>query len=511
MNLYQSFATVAQRNQERTAIIDGEQRISYGELLRRVEGMGAVAAASTQKRAVGVYLPTSGAFVAAIYGLWRAGFTAVPLNLLAPPSDLAYVARDAELDTIITSEKLAANLGETGARLVQMEDLMRAAAAGQPPPLQALEGRPTPSGDELALLLYTSGTMGHPKGVRLSHANVRSNIEACLSLFEVTPDDVILGILPLFHTFALTATMGISMHSGATFVTQMRFNPEAALDAVGEHGVSILIAVPSMHRVLAAMQRGKQVDTSKLRFGVAGGEPLPPKILRDFEEVFNAPLLQGYGLTESSPVVSINPPDANRPGSVGRPLPGVTVRIVNEDASAVPAGEVGEIIVQGPNVMQGYNNLPDETALMVRDGWLWTGDMGMLSEDGYLTITGRRKEMIIVGGMNVFPAEVEALLSEHPAVEHCAVLGVGDERHGEQVKAIVVPRDRSTFGEGGMSDASGTARRESAAGSAVFETLEAELREWLRERLAQYKVPRQWEFRDEVPLGPTGKVLKKAL
>jgi long-chain acyl-CoA synthetase len=494
MNLYQSFAGVALRNAERTAVIDGETRITYGELLRKVEGMGAVLSAFTQQPAVGIYLPTSAGFVIAAYGAFRAGFAIVPLNLLLPPGNLGYVCEHAELDVIVTSEKLVDRLGEVKCKLILLEDLARAAAAGQAPPLQALEGRPTAGDEDLAILLYTSGTTGNPKGVRLTHRNIVSNIEGCLQMFEITPDDVILGILPLFHTFALTGTMGIPLHSGGTFVTHMRFQPDATLDAIQEHKVTILIAVPSMHRVLAHMQRHQPRDVSSLRFGIAGGEPLPPRIEREFEETFRVPLLQGYGLTETSPVISANPPEANKPGTAGRPLQGIDVRIMGDDGSEVPVGEVGEITVRGPGVMQGYHKRDDETAAMIRDGWLYTGDMGCVDADGYITITGRRKEMIIVGGLNVFPPEVEAVLSEHPGISHCAVIGLSSEAHGEQVKAIIVPRDETLIGN--------------AEGLAA---LEKDIREYLKDKLAQFKMPRHYEFRAEVPLGPTGKVLKKAL
>jgi long-chain acyl-CoA synthetase len=501
MNLYESFAAVAQRMPERTAVIDGETRLSYGELQKRVEGMAAFLAASSKAEAIGIYLPTSAGFIISFYGAMRAGFAAVPINLLLPPESLRYVCEHAELDLILTSEKLKDRLEGVTTRMVYLEDLAkqsqkkgliknikRAIANGM------LARRPKRGADDLAILLYTSGTTGEPKGVRLTHRNTLSNIEASVQAFEVTPDDVMLGILPLFHTFALTATMGIPLHVGATFVTQVRFIPSDALDAIEQHKVTLLVAVPTMHRVMSAMQKKSPRKVDSLRFGVAGGEPLPPRIEREFQEAFGVELVQGYGLTETSPVLTVNPPTANRSGSAGKAIPGVELRIVGEDGQTLPPGEIGEIIARGPNVMQGYHKRPDETAKMIRDGWLYTGDMGYLEPDGYLIITGRRKEMIIVGGMNVFPAEIEAFLSEHPGVSHCAVVGQASDTHGEIVKAVIVPKDETVL-----------------ENKDELHKLETELREFLKDKLAAYKLPKHWEFRAEVPLGPTGKVLKKLL
>ena len=501
MNLYQSFAAVAARVPDNTAVVDGETRLTYAELQQRVERMGAFLAATSKAEAIGIYLPTGAGFVIAFYGAMRAGFGAVPLNLLLPADSLEYVIKHAELDLILTSEKLKDRLEGIECKQVYLEDLARmaqeksiSAAARRKVAAGLLALRPTRGADDLAVLLYTSGTTGEPKGVRLTHRNMLSNIESSVEAFAFGPEDVMLGILPLFHTFALTATMGIPLHTGATFVTQLRFVPSDALEAMEKHRVTLLLAVPTMHRVLAAMQMKHRRDISSLRFGVAGGEPLPPRIEREFEEAFGVPLIQGYGMTETSPVLTVNPPQANRSGTAGKPIPGVELRIVNEEGAGLPAGEIGEITARGPNIMQGYHKRPDETAKIIHDGWLHTGDMGFLDSDGYLTITGRRKEMIIVGGMNVFPAEIEAYLSEHPSVALCAVIGQTSDSHGETVKAVVVPKDEKVLDD-----------------KEELGKLEAELREFLREKLAPYKLPRHWDFRAEVPVGPTGKVLKKNL
>jgi long-chain acyl-CoA synthetase len=485
MNLYESFASVAQKNAGRTAVIDGDKTYKYADLLRAVEGMAAVAAASTKQEAVGVFLPTSAAFVISYYGLLRAGFGVMPINLLAPPRDIAFSLKDSGVDTIITSEKLLPNLKDLGTKFIVVEELAKAAAAGKTPPMAALKGRPVAKDESLATLLYTSGTTGTPKGVRLTHKNILTNIEDCLKIVDMHPEDVTIGILPLFHTFAVTVTMGVPMHSGGTFVTHMKFNPDAALKDIEQHKVSLLVAIPSMFRVLNMTKTLKPYNTSSIKFAIAGGEPLPPKIGREFGEIFKQDLLEGYGLTEAAPVVCVNPPGKNRPGTAGKALQRVKVRMVDDACKDVPVGQVGEILVQGPNVMQGYHNRPDETANVIRNGWLHTGDMGRIDKDGYIAVTGRKKEMLKVGGECVFPCEVEAVLEEHPMVLQAAVISMKDEKRGEAVKAIVVPKDASANADA--------------------------IKEYCKQHLAPYKVPKVIEFRSDVPRNATGKILKRAL
>ena len=361
MNLYESFASVARENTARTAIIDGEKKYTYGELLRKVEGLAAVAAATSRQEAVGIFLPTSAAFVMSYYGLLRAGFGVMPLNLLVPPKDLLFALKDSGADTIITSEKLLGNLKDLPAKFIILEDLAKAGLFRKLRWFAAskLNRRPVPRDESLATLLYTSGTTGTPKGVRLTHKNVLSNIEDCLKVVTLGPDDVTLCILPLFHTFAVTVTMGVPLHSGGSIVTHMRFNPDAALKDIEQHKISLLAAIPSMFRVLNMTKSLKPYNTSSLKYAIAGGEPLPPKIGREFGEIFKQDLLEGYGLTETSPVVCVNPPGKNRPGTAGKALDRVKVRMIDDAGKDVPVDQIGEILVQGPNVMQGYHNRPD--------------------------------------------------------------------------------------------------------------------------------------------------------
>ena len=526
MNMYNSFATIAKAHPNSIAVVEGDSTYSYADMLKAVEGLAAVLASSTQKEAVGVFLPTCYAFIVAHYACMRAGYGMLPFNLLAPAKDVLFAASDSGIDTVVTCEALLPKLKDSPLKLIVVEELAKQAASGAVPPMEQLGARQAASGDDLALLLYTSGTTGDPKGVRLTHGNLMTNINDMLAVVDVNEQDCIIGILPLFHIFALTGTMGLAMHSGARFIAHAGFNPDATLRSIEQHKVSILLAVPSMFRVLVALQRAKGYDVSSLRIAVAGGEPLPPQLEQDFKEVFGIDLLQGYGMTETSPIISVNRPGRNRSGTAGEILPQVEARVVDEAGKDLPHGEVGELWVKGPSVMQGYHNQPEETAKVMTDGWLATGDMVQLAADGYLTITGRKKEMIIVGGMNVFPAEVEGVVDKHPGVMMVAVLGEQDEKRGESVKAVVVPKDPRLLGTpealefatkmaqaASIPGAAGAAggQAEQAMPWADLAALEQDLKQYCNEHLAQYKRPRSYEFRGSLPLGPTGKVTKKLL
>ena len=348
--------------------------------------------------------------------------------------------------------------------------------------------RPRIVGDgELVTLLYTSSTTGRPKGVRLTHRNVVYDIENAVKVSCYTRDEIALQVLPLFHTFALTVTMGAPLATGGTAVALKRFSPEQVLDTVEKHRISFLVAIPSMFRVINRAQKARPRDVSSVACAISGGEPLPAQVREDFRELFGTELLEGYGLTETSPVVSLNPPGKSRPGSVGLPIPGVEVRTVGTDGKVLGTDGTGELEVRGPIVMDGYHRRPEETAaVLTPEGWFRTGDMARIDADGYIWITGRLKEMIKVGGEQVYPAEVEDCLSRHPDVAEVGVIGVPDERRGESPKAFVV------LNEGALATAE-------------------DLLRFARERLPVYKLPREVAFREELPKSPTGKVMRRLL
>ena len=338
-----------------------------------------------------------------------------------------------------------------------------------------------------AVLIYTSGTTGRPKGAVLSHSNLLANACSCRDIMGVSGQDKLLAVLPLFHSFGATVCMILPLIAGAGIVLQTNFAPLQVLEAIATHNVTILPGVPSMFAVLTACHTDQEYDLSSLRLSVSGGAPLATEVLTGFRQRYGVPLVEGYGPTEASPVVTVNPPKGvQKPGSVGVPIPGVEVRIIDEASNDLPSGEVGEIAVAGDNVMQGYWNNPQATAAAIRDGWLYTGDLGKIDSDGYLYIVDRKTDMIIVGGTNVYPRELEQVITQMPQVSEVAVLGMPDALRGERIKAVVV-------------------LSEEVALSAE------QLRTHCRQHLAAFKVPHIVEFRDSLPKSHLGKILKREL
>jgi long-chain acyl-CoA synthetase len=343
-------------------------------------------------------------------------------------------------------------------------------------------------GDDTAVILYTSGTTGRPKGAELTHANLMSNVDVTATdLVQVGPDDVIFGALPLFHSFGQTCGLNTAVRVGACLTLVSRFTPEKALEVIARDRVTVFEGVPTMYVALLACPERTREDVSTLRVCVSGGAALPVEVLRGFEEAFGCVILEGYGLSETSPVASFNHPDRPRkPGSIGTPIRGVRMRVLDADGAAVAPGEVGEIAIQGDNVMKGYWGQPQATAEAIPDGWFRTGDLGRVDEDGFYAIVDRKKELIIRGGYNVYPREIEEVFYQHPDVVEAAVVGLADAALGEEVGAAVVVRPGS---------------------SATAE----ELREYVKAQVAAYKYPRQVWLVDALPKGPTGKILKREI
>jgi long-chain acyl-CoA synthetase len=478
MPITREFLKTAARVPERTAVVDGDRRVTYGQLAVMARRAAARILEETQRNHVGIYLPASAGFKVALFGVLAAGRAAVPLNLFLAGEELGYIITHAELDVVITCRELVERLPAGAARPLMIEELISSERAAEPTSREH---------DDLAVLLYTSGSTGRPKGVRLSHRNLLANARDSARAGGFTEEDRVLGALPPFHTFALTTTVLAPLLVGASVSTMPRFHPEAALDLASAGEISVVLGVPSMYRLMARAQKARPRALKGLRIVVSGGERLPEKVRAEFESTFNAEIHEGYGLTECSPVVALNRPGQNRPGTVGQPLEHLEVRIAGPDGEALPAGEDGEVWVRGDSVMCGYHRDEEGTAAALhREGWLRTGDLGRLDDDGYLAITGRIKELIIVGGENVHPSEVEAALASCPDLAECAVLGAPDQQRGEQVAVFAVRRPES-------------------------ELTAAALKAHCRERLAGYKVPRKVVFVDELPKLPTGKVDKRAL
>ena len=345
---------------------------------------------------------------------------------------------------------------------------------------------------DTAVILYTSGTTGQPKGAELTHSNMVHNALLANRLFGLHPHDVHLIVLPLFHSFGQTVQMNAGLATGATLVLLPRFDAAQALELMQAEQVTFFAGVPTMYHALLNCDDTGRFDIKKIaagmRVAVSGGAALPVELMRRFEERFEVPILEGYGLSETSPVATFNRVDRpRRPGSIGLPVWGVEVRIVADDGSEAKAGDPGEIAIRGHNVMKGYFGRPEATAAAIDDqGWFRTGDIGVRDEDGYLYVVDRKKDMIIRGGFNVYPRELEEVLLTHPEVSLAAVVGVPHPSHGEEVKAFVVR----------------------TPGAALTE---ADLIAWCRQNMAAYKYPRLVEFRDSLPMTATGKILKREL
>ena len=438
---------------------------------------------------VGVMLPNVPYFPIAYYGILRAGGTVVPMNVLLKGREVKFYLEDPGAKLVFAwhdfAEAAEKGAEEAGAEVIPVKPGEFEKLLGDAEPEREVADR---DGDDTAVILYTSGTTGQPKGAELTHDNMHSNAKASHGLFSTDEDDVVLGALPLFHSFGQTCCMNACALSGATLTFIPRFDPDKALEIIERDKVTLFAGVPTMYGALLNHPDRKNYDVSNLRVCASGGASLPVEVLRGFEECFGCKVLEGYGLSETSPVASFNHPDRERKvGSIGTPVAGVEMRLVDDDGGEVQQGEVGEIAIRGPNVMKGYWRKDDATAeVMDDDGWFSTGDMAKVDEDGYFFIVDRKKDMIIRGGYNVYPREVEEAVYEHPAVAEAAVIGIPHPSLGEEVGLAVVLK---------------------AGASATPE----DVRAFVKERVAAYKYPRHVWILDALPKGATGKILRREI
>jgi long-chain acyl-CoA synthetase len=498
-NLALNLVDSARAHPERPALIMGSQTISYHELDRAAAGVARWLREQglAPGDPVGVMLPNVPEFAIAYYGVLRAGGVVVPMNVLLKQREVAFYLGDSDAKRVFAWHEFApearAGADEAGAECVVVEPgaLMAPAAAtggegGEGGEADAVAER---AGDDTAVLLYTSGTTGKPKGAMLTHANLRKNVEVTVrTLVETGVDDVVLGALPLFHAFGQTCGLGAAIASGAALALVPRFMPQAVLETIETHRVTVFEGVPTMYSALLGYDGRDRYDVSSLRCCVSGGAALPVEVLRGFESAFGCIILEGYGLSETSPVACFNHPDRERlPGSIGTPIEGVEMRVADDDRRPLAPGEIGEIAIRGHNVMKGYLNRPEATAEAIdADGWFYTGDVARVDEQGRYFIVDRKKELIIRGGYNVYPREIEEVLYEHPAVHEAAVIGLPHPELGEEVAAAVALKPGS-------------------------EISEAELRSYVKANVAAYKYPRHVWFVSELPKGPTGKILKREI
>ncbi|GAA4233299.1 long-chain acyl-CoA synthetase [Streptosporangium album] len=509
LNLSITLEDSVREQPDRTALVFGDLRLSYS-LVNTVANQVAnllVSRGVGKGDKVALACPNLPYFPFVYYGILKAGATVVPLNVLLQPREIAYHLADCEAKALFCFEGTPElPLGERGrAGFDQAEtaehffvlpaaafatesehgETLWAALDGMSGEFSTVQTAP----DDTAVILYTSGTTGQPKGAELSHLNMLLNAMVSDEMFPGGEGgDVFLAALPLFHSFGQTVVMNLGFRRRATVVLIPRFDPGPALELMRTENVTFFAGVPTMYWAMLAKIHadGDEVPTS-LRVACAGGASSPVEVLRDFEATFGIGILEGYGLSETSPVASFNQLGRpTKPGTIGTPLWGVEMRLIDSEWKTVEGQGPGEIAIRGHNVMKGYYNRPEATAEVMNDGWFRTGDIATRDEDGYYSIIDRAKDMIIRGGFNVYPRELEEVLITHPEVSLAAVVGISHDSHGEEVKAYIIR----------------------TPGASVTEE---ELIGWCRENMAAYKYPRIIEFRDALPMTATGKILKREL
>ena len=514
LNLAQVVEDNARKYPDREAIISGATRLTFAQ----INAMANQVANGLKARGIGpgdsvaLTCPNVPYFPIAYYGILKSGAAVVPLNILLAAPEIAYHLKDCHARAYFCFEGTPAlPVGETGLQGFQEAGtaehfiLMTVDPAavpitpevttlgmlmnGQPAAFQTVATDP----QDTAVILYTSGTTGRPKGAELTHSNMLLNAMVARDLYlpVATEHDVALVTLPLFHVFGMTVQMNAMMLLASSQVLLPRFEPALALEAMKNEHISFFCGVPTMYWGLLNQAKSTGMDTTpiteKLRLCISGGAALPLELLRAFEETFNVPILEGFGLSETSPVICFNQLGFERkPGSIGRPVFATEMLLVDENDHEVAEGQLGEIVVRGHSVMKGYFNRPEATAEAMRGGWFHTGDIASKDKDGYFYIVDRKKDMIIRGGYNVYPRELEEVLMTHPAVSLAAVLGVPHPVLGEEVKAYIIRKPDETI------------------------TVE-ELTIWCKDQMAAYKYPRYIEFREALPMTATGKILKREL
>jgi long-chain acyl-CoA synthetase len=491
-NLATILTDTAEKHGDKTAFKLDDTELTYGLL---DEGSARIAGLLKSKGVepgdrVGLMMPNVPYFPVIYFGILRAGAVVVPMNVLLKKREVAFYLSDPEAKVLFAWHDFveAAEAGgeEAGTEVILVTPGEFEKLLGDQEPDREMADR---AGDDTAVILYTSGTTGKPKGAELTHSNLYKNSKGVSEkLGEMSEEDVLLGALPLFHSFGQTCTMNSAVSVGATVTMLPRFDPDKALQIIDRDSATLFQGVPTMYNAMLHSESCEQADCSSLRICMSGGAAMPAELMRAFEEKFGCIILEGYGLSETSPVASFNHPDRERkPGSIGTPIEGVEMQVWDDDGNEMPQGEVGEIVIRGHNIMKGYWNRPDANKEAITDdGWFRTGDMAKMDEDGYFFIVDRKKDLIIRGGYNVYPREIEEVLYEHPAIQEAAVIGVPHDELGEEVGAAVVLKE----------------------GESVDED---ELKSYVKDQVAAYKYPRKIWFTDELPKGPTGKILKREI
>jgi long-chain acyl-CoA synthetase len=492
MNLFTAFARTAEAQPRKPAVFWGDDEHPYELLFAQSKWLALRLHEMGVKPGdrVGLWLKNCPEFVPALFAVLACGAVVVPINNFLKPEEILHILDDSGIDLMLTEEVMKPHLPALTAQRPNLrywfvEEFSkpenRAAAVAS-----VREATPHHAQrDDLAVIIYTSGTTGRSKGAMLTHGNLLHNVESCRQVMLVVDHDRFVVLLPMFHSFMLCVGVMLPLITGGSMVLIRSLHPPKNIIAdVFRRQATILPAVPSFFRTLAAAEMPPGLP---LRICISGGAPLPVEILREFNRKMPIPLIEGYGLSEASPVVSLNPIQGQqKEGSIGKPIPDVEVTIQDDDGNILPIGSTGEVCVRGGNVMRGYWNQPEATAKTIRNGWLLTGDVGHGDAEGFFYITDRKKDMLIVNGINVYPREIEEILYHIPGVKEAAVIGVPDPRRGEHPVAFVAANDGVTLDE-------------------------REILNTLRQKLADYKVPKKINFIAALPRNPTGKVLKREL
>ncbi|KZO01191.1 fatty acid--CoA ligase family protein [Pseudobacillus badius] len=510
MNLSAALERAAAKQGEKAAYYFLNETSTYEELNKAVHkfASGLKALGIQKGDHIALIVGNSPEFIIGLYGALRAGATVIPVNPLYSPGEMSYILQNGDAKAVIMldvlvplADKIAEALPfvehyiicetkdertkEASPELFSICRKMKTFSSVLDKGLPSFQP-PDVSEEDTAVILYTSGTTGKPKGAMLTHKNLYSNARDIGSYLQFSDKDRIITALPMFHVFCLSVCLNAPLISGATMIIFPKFSPRAVFAQARQHKATVFAGVPTMYNFLYQSDEGHPEDFASLRLCISGGSSMPVALLENFEEKFRVKISEGYGLSEASPVAAFNPLDRPRKaGSIGCSIMNVENKVVNEQGEELPPGEVGELIVRGPNVMKGYYKQPEYTAAALKNGWLYTGDLARKDEEGYFYIVDRKKDLIIVGGYNVYPREVEEVLYSHPYVIEAAVFGVPDPDYGEAVLAFVVPKDEKLTKE--------------------------ELLDYCHSRLADYKLPAQVEFLEELPKNTTGKILRRAL
>ncbi|MFC4322289.1 fatty acid--CoA ligase family protein [Litchfieldia salsa] len=511
MNLSKQLGVSAQRYHEKPAYIFNDRPTSYAEfdsaVTKFASGLNQLGVSRGDH--VALLLGNSPHFLISLYGALRLGATVIPINPIYTPDEIGYIINNGDVKAVIALDLLIPLLEKMEQQIAMVEHVI---ACETPKGAQAaldvtslsiypklksftrLLEQPSPSfkedtdvqEDDIAVILYTSGTTGKPKGAMLTHKNLYSNAKDTAEYLAMNEDDRIITTLPMFHVFCLTVALNAPLMSGATMIIMPQFSPAEVFEIAKKHRATVFAGVPTMYNFLLQYPEGEPEDLNSFRLCISGGASMPVALLNHFEQKFNVRISEGYGLSEASPVTCFNPLDRPRkPGSIGTSINNVENKIVNPLGVEVSVGEVGELIVRGPNVMKGYYKMPEDTEHTLIDGWLYTGDLARMDDEGYFYIVDRKKDMIIVGGYNVYPREVEEVLYNHTGIVEAAVVGVPDPDLGEAVHCYIVKKDLTLT--------------------------EEDILEYCQDHLAKYKIPSNIFFLEELPKNTTGKILRRAL